>query len=256
MTVILFIVFLFVTSVSSHGLYVPGQSCVDMNPAGHLDSEGNKAFSQTVSSPYKISINSTTYTANSVIEGIAHTSTVRNKAYSKTVSSPYKISINSTTYTANSVIEVFVYANGDHGYDFYEGMLLQVRRADCDHTSKDVSVGTFMLNTGEDFLTTMSCTNLDDTVGHMAHAHIYNRTFYWKAPPMTEGPLFIRATIARRQRTFWMNVVSEFIMDPGSSITPETCTEPPTTCSAKIHKMSMLLVLAMTVFIFLTFHLD
>lgn len=69
--------------------------------------------------------------------------------------------------------------------------------------------------------------------------------------------LFIyRATIARRQRTFWMNVVSEFIMDPGSSVTPKTCTEPPTTCSAKIHKMSMLLVLAMTVFIFLTFHLD
>ncbi|XP_071166734.1 putative defense protein 3 isoform X1 [Mytilus edulis] len=217
MTVILFIIFLLVTSVSSHGLYVPGQSCVDMNPAGHLDSEGNKAYSQTISSPYKISINS-------------------------------------TTYTANSVIEVFVYANGDHGYDFYEGMILQVRRANCDHKNKDVSVGTFKLGAGEDLLTTMSCTNLDDTVGHMAHAHIYNRTFYWKAPPVSEGPLFIRATIARRQMTFWMNVVSEFIMDPGSSITPETCTQPPTICSAAIHKMSTLLVLAMTVFIFIVYH--
>lgn len=217
MTVFLFIICLLVTSVRSHGLYVPGQACVDMNPAGHLDSEGNKAYSQTISSPYKISINS-------------------------------------TTYTANSIIEVFVYANGDHGYDFYEGLLLQVRRANCDHKYKDVAVGNFMLDTGEDFLTTMSCTNLDDTVGHMAHAHIYNRTFYWKAPPVTVGPLFIRATIARRQRTFWMNVVSEFIMDPGSSVAPETCTEPPTICSATIHKLSKLLVLAMTVFIFIIYH--
>lgn len=54
--------------------------------------------------------------------------------------------------------------------------------------------------------------------------------------------------------TFWMNVVSEFIMDPGSSITPETCTQPPTICSAAIHKMSTLLVLAMTVFIFIVYH--
>lgn len=167
----------------------------------------------------------------------------------QTNESPYVISINSTTYTPGAAIEVFVNTTGAHDIDFFEGILLQVRHAvGCDHKDVNNKVGTYQLEDGEDFLNQMTCSNPGDTIAHKVHAHIYNRTFIWMAPNDLTGPVFIKATIARRQKTFWTNVHSAFIIDSSNPYTdPEVCVD-----KADIPHVSMFLVLCTSLFMLFT----
>ena len=169
----------------------------------------------------------------------------------QTNESPYVISINSTTYSPGDAIEVFVNATGAHDIDIFEGILLQVRHAvGCDHKDVNNKVGTYLLENGEDFLNRMTCSKQYDTIAHKAHAHIYNRTFIWMAPSDLTGPVYIKATIARRKETFWTNVHSMFITDSlNPYTTPEVCVD---VGKADIPRVSMFLVLGTSLFMLFT----
>lgn len=142
-----------------------------------------------------------------------------------TATPPYLLTVNATSYRPGDVIEIFLNSSkpASDVYGFYEGALVEARRSDCSHSLYKHPVGEFFLKAGEDFLETMTCSQQQNSaVRHMAHAHIYNNTIYWRAPPSTVGHIYFRGTVARRQSEFWTNVNSVHIRDSSSTVTLPT----------------------------------
>ncbi|XP_069105805.1 putative defense protein 3 [Argopecten irradians] len=139
--------------------------------------------------------------------------------------SPFTIIVNKNTYSPGEEITVFVNTTDNNpDIEFFEGLIIQARRARCDVVNYEEALGTFVLGSSEDFLGLMDCQGgANSSVVHKAHAHIYNRTFTWIAPSTRVGHIYFRGTIARRQSTFWTNVKSSFIRDTTDASTPVTC---------------------------------
>ncbi|OWF49188.1 putative defense protein [Mizuhopecten yessoensis] len=162
---------------------------------------------------------------------------------------PYTITVSKNTYTPGEQLTVFVNTTDlNPEIQFFEGLIIQARRAKCSHVHYQEAVGSFTLESGEDFLGLLNCQGgVNSTVAHRAHDHIYNRTFTWIAPSTSVGHVYFRGTIVRRKTTFWTTVKSTFIRDTSDTSTPESCyvqTEQADTCtsSANIRKLSNLAV--------------
>ncbi|OWF49189.1 putative defense protein isoform X2 [Mizuhopecten yessoensis] len=138
---------------------------------------------------------------------------------------PYTITVSKDTYTAGEQLTVFVNTTDMYPeIQFFEGLMIQARRAKCDHVHYQDAVGSFTLEGGEDFLGLLNCQGgVNSTVAHRAHDHIYNRTFTWIAPSTSVGHVYFRGTIVRRKITFWTTLKSAFIRDTSDSSTPESC---------------------------------
>ncbi|KAH3814054.1 hypothetical protein DPMN_142532 [Dreissena polymorpha] len=139
-------------------------------------------------------------------------------------SSPFTMTINATSYSPGDVIKVVLNTSEIYGHYFLEGLFVQMRPVTCVNTS----VGTFSIETGDDFLKTMDCfAKPASAIAHYSHEHIHDRTFYWTAPSTANGHLYLRATVARNLKNFWTNVFSDFILDASipnaSPTTLKTC---------------------------------
>ncbi|KAK3577480.1 hypothetical protein CHS0354_026427 [Potamilus streckersoni] len=134
---------------------------------------------------------------------------------------PYKIFLSQNIYTPLEKIQVTVQA--ERGY-FIRGLFLQARLADCSGDHKDVPIGTFFLKPDERYLKTVSCLNRRySTVSHLSNTPLDHAVFDWYAPDPHTGHIYFRATVVKQRRTFWTNVMSEFVRDIGSHAHPEYC---------------------------------
>lgn len=164
----------------------------------------------------------------------------------QTIGSPFTFTLNATEYRPGDVIEVFLNSSGDW---FLEGTLIQMRKVDCgnDLSDKDQAVGTFMTEENDVFLEPFNCFERSaSAIRHYSHMHIYNRTFYWKAPAEAAGHVRIRATIARNEETFWMNVMSDYLWD-ASDDDRQTCGAVGNSITVTV--LALLLTLQMVFFI-------
>ncbi|KAK3091115.1 hypothetical protein FSP39_017225 [Pinctada imbricata] len=144
----------------------------------------------------------------------------------QTTTSPYTITVNATSYQPNDVIEVFLDTKPSINPSilFFEGLIIQARIVDCNDLAYDIGVGSFSLQPGENFLGLMDCNHQNaSSVGHIAHEHIYNRTFYWHAPSTPVGHIHFRGTVVRRKSTFWTDIVSTVVKDLTSFKSAELC---------------------------------
>ncbi|XP_060077433.1 putative defense protein [Ylistrum balloti] len=172
-------------------------------------------------------------------------------ADSQTSDPPYTITVSKDTYTPGETLTVVVNTTINKDIKFFEGLLLQARRANCSHTHFEEAVGTFNLPADETFLGLLNCQGgRNSAVGHIAHAHIVDRTFTWTAPDASVGHVYFRATVARRQTTFWTQVTSDFVRDVSESSSPSICpiqtkrsTDTTCTNSASLKEPSRCLIL-------------
>ncbi|KAL3868654.1 hypothetical protein ACJMK2_041433 [Sinanodonta woodiana] len=136
-------------------------------------------------------------------------------------SPPYKIFLSQNIYTPSEKIQVTVQAEKGH---FIRGLFIQARLADCSGDHKDVPIGTFFLKPDERYLKTVSCLNTQySAVSHLSNTPLGNAVFDWYAPDSHQGHIYFRATVVKQRRTFWTNVMSEFVRDIGSHAHPEYC---------------------------------
>ncbi|XP_033738606.1 putative defense protein [Pecten maximus] len=160
-------------------------------------------------------------------------------ADAQTSDPPYTITVSKDTYTPGETLTVMVNTTINEDIKFFEGMILQARRANCLHKHFEEAVGTFDLPLGETFLGLLHCQGgRNSAVGHIAHAHIVDRTFTWTAPATSVGHIYFRATVARRQKTFWTKVTSNFILDASESSSPQVCSDTNQTDRRHVYKLS------------------
>lgn len=145
-------------------------------------------------------------------------------ADAQTSDPPYTITTSKDTYSPGEILTITVSTTENEDIKFFEGLFVQARRANCSHKEYEEAVGTFALPDDETFLGLLHCQGgPNSAVGHIAHAHIVERKFSWTAPASSVGHIYFRATVARRQKTFWTKVTSEFIRDPLVSSSPQMC---------------------------------
>ncbi|XP_045158852.2 putative defense protein 3 [Mercenaria mercenaria] len=134
------------------------------------------------------------------------------------ITSPFTFTLNASTYQPGDVIEVFLNSSGEW---FMEGVLIQARASDC--ALQEPAVGTFSVQTDDIFLEPFNCFGRSaSAIRHYSHYHIYNRTFYWTAPSQSVGDVYLKATVARNQEKYWLNVMSDTILDVSDN-KRETC---------------------------------
>ncbi|OWF38106.1 putative defense protein [Mizuhopecten yessoensis] len=145
-------------------------------------------------------------------------------ADAQTSDPPYTITVSKNTYSPGETLTVVVNTTINKEIQFFEGLLVQARRANCFHQQYEEAVGSFGLQAGETFLGLLDCQGgRNSAVGHIAHEHIVDRTFTWTAPANSVGHIYFRATVARRQKTFWTQVTSNFVRDASESSSPKVC---------------------------------
>lgn len=141
----------------------------------------------------------------------------------KGIQPPFTITPNSTVYHAGDVIQIIL--NSTQPW-FFEGVFIQARSANCSSPMKDSPIGTFRNIQGESRLSPISCSDkASSAIAHNQELKLTNITFYWIAPSVSVGHVYLRGTFARNKEVFWTNVFSDFIIDASlTNQTKQTCT--------------------------------
>ncbi|KAK3588428.1 hypothetical protein CHS0354_026755 [Potamilus streckersoni] len=164
---------------------------------------------------------------------------------------PFSITVNSTVYHANDVIQVNLSSTQPW---FFEGVFIQARSANCSNPMKDSPIGTFRTIVGEKLLSPINCLEkASSAIAHNQELNLTNIMFYWIAPSGSVGDVYLRGTFARNKALFWTNVFSGYIADASlTNLTKERCT-PPAMTSQKTGNGNTLVISLSAIFLSLLF---
>ncbi|ESO95889.1 hypothetical protein LOTGIDRAFT_239394 [Lottia gigantea] len=131
-------------------------------------------------------------------------------------SPPYRIILAKKTYSPGETVKVIIEAKKGH---YFKGILLQARNIGCNVNGSDI-VGVFTANDNE--LETKHCFGkVHSSVTHNSNSPKRTKFIYWTAPVHSAGHVIIRATLVEDTSTFWINVVSDILVDLHSRDTPK-----------------------------------